>query len=87
MRAWNRITDLRVDLRVRVQVSISIRVAGWGTVFKLAPTGKMTVLYNFTGGNSEGGDPYAGVRDGQGNLYGTTSAGAIGYGTVFKITP
>jgi uncharacterized repeat protein (TIGR03803 family) len=61
---------------------------GWGTVFKLSPTGKMTVLYNFTGGNADGGDPYAGVvRDGQGNLYGTTSAGAIGYGTVFKITP
>jgi len=61
---------------------------GWGTVFKLAPTGKMTVLYNFTGGNADGGDPYAGVvRDGQGNLYGTTSAGAAGYGTVFKITP
>lgn len=61
---------------------------GWGTVFKRAPTGTLTVLYNFTGGNADGGDPYAGVvRDGQGNLYGTTSAGAIGYGTVFKITP
>jgi len=62
--------------------------SGWGTVFKLAPTGKLTVLYNFTGSNADGGDPYAGVaRDGQGNLYGTTSAGALGYGTVFKITP
>ena len=61
---------------------------GWGTVFKRAPTGKLTVLYNFTGGNADGGDPYAGViRDGQGNLYGTASAGALGYGTVFKITP
>jgi uncharacterized repeat protein (TIGR03803 family) len=61
---------------------------GWGTVFKRAPTGKLTVLYNFTGGNADGGDPYAGVvQDSQGNLYGTTSAGAIGYGTVFNITP
>jgi uncharacterized repeat protein (TIGR03803 family) len=61
---------------------------GWGTVFKRAPTGKLTVLYNFTGGEADGGDPYAGVvQDSQGNLYGTTSAGAIGYGTVFKITP
>jgi uncharacterized repeat protein (TIGR03803 family) len=61
---------------------------GWGTVFKRAPTGKLTVLYNFTGGNADGGDPYAGVvQDGQGNLYGTASAGALGYGTVFKITP
>jgi len=46
--------------------------------FKRAPTGKLTVLYNFTGGNADGGDPYAGVvRDGQGNLYGTASAGAL----------
>ena len=61
---------------------------GWGTVFKLSPTGKQTVLYNFNGGNADGGDPYAGVvLDGQGNIYGATSAGAIGYGTVFKITP
>ena len=61
---------------------------GWGTVFKLSPAGKVTVLDNFTGGNADGGHPYAGVvRDDQGNLYGTTSAGAIGYGTVFKITP
>jgi len=61
---------------------------GWGTVFKLSPTGKQTVLYNFNGGNADGGDPYAGVvLDGQGNIYGATSAGAIGYGTAFKITP
>jgi uncharacterized repeat protein (TIGR03803 family) len=61
---------------------------GWGTVFKLSPTGKQTVLYNFNGGNADGGDPYAGVvLDAQGNVYGATSAGAIGYGTVFKITP
>ena len=61
---------------------------GWGTVFKLSPTGKQTVLYNFNGGNADGGDPYAGVvLDGQGNIYGATSVGAIGYGTAFKITP
>jgi uncharacterized repeat protein (TIGR03803 family) len=51
----------------------------------------LTVLYAFTGG-IDGGTPYAGViRDGAGNLYGTTEAGGTsgcgggGCGTVFKI--
>ena len=40
-------------------------------------SGKETVLHAFTG--ADGGDPYAGVvRDAQGNLYGVTSAGALG---------
>ena len=44
---------------------------GCGTVFKLDPTGKETVLYTFTGG-TDGGLPLAGVvRDAAGNLYGT----------------
>jgi uncharacterized repeat protein (TIGR03803 family) len=44
-----------------------------------------TVLHSFTG--SDGAAPYAGlVRDGMGNLYGTTSAGgAYAHGTVFKL--
>jgi uncharacterized repeat protein (TIGR03803 family) len=48
---------------------------GSGTVFKLTPAGKRTVLYNFTGG-VDGGDPAGGViTDGKGNLYGTTALG------------
>jgi len=45
-----------------------------------------TDLYNFTG-SSDGGHPYAGlVRDGAGNLYGTTyDAGSGNYGVVFKV--
>jgi uncharacterized repeat protein (TIGR03803 family) len=60
-----------------------------GTVFKLTPAGTETVLHSFTAGTTDGTQPYAGlVRDGQGNLYGTTHAGgAHGKGTVFKITP
>jgi uncharacterized repeat protein (TIGR03803 family) len=60
----------------------------YGVVFKLDPTGKETVLYNFTG-SDDGGLTYAGVvQDSAGNIYGTTpSFGAYGYGTVFKITP
>jgi uncharacterized repeat protein (TIGR03803 family) len=60
--------------------------AGYGTVFKLAPSGKETVLYSFTGG-ADGINPEAGlVRDTFGNLFGTTyGGGAPGYGTVFKV--
>jgi uncharacterized repeat protein (TIGR03803 family) len=62
---------------------------GCGVVFKLSPCGSgFKVLYSFTGG-AEGSEPQAGlVRDGAGNLYGTTvSGGASGVGVVFKLTP
>ncbi len=42
---------------------------GCGTVFKVSPSGKETVLYNFTGG-SDGQNPYELVGDSKGNLYG-----------------
>src|ERR1017187_2524690 len=60
--------------------------SGCGTVFKLAPSGTLTVLYSFTGG-SDGADPSGGlIMDATGNLYGTTwGGGAYGYGTVFKL--
>jgi uncharacterized repeat protein (TIGR03803 family) len=59
---------------------------GCGVVFKLASTGRETVLYAFTGG-ADGSRPLAGlVRDEEGNFYGTTVAGgASGAGTVFKL--
>ena len=58
---------------------------GYGTVFKVTPTGTETVLYSFTG--SDGAYPVAGlIADASGNLYGTTYyGGANGYGTVFKL--
>ena len=58
-----------------------------GTVFKLDPTGKETVLHSFNGADGE--YPYAGlVQDAKGNLYGTTSEGGdYGYGTVFEVDP
>ena len=61
---------------------------GFGTVFKVTPSGTETVLYSFAGG-SDGEHPYAGVIQGSdGNFYGTTyQGGASGYGTVFKVTP
>jgi uncharacterized repeat protein (TIGR03803 family) len=59
---------------------------GCGVVFKLASTGRETVLYAFTGG-ADGSRPQAGlVRDNKGNLYGTTVAGGTsGAGAVFKL--
>jgi uncharacterized repeat protein (TIGR03803 family) len=59
-------------------------------VFKLETSGMETVLYSFTGG-PDGGSPYGRlVRDGAGNLYGTTASGGdviCGCGTVFKLDP
>jgi len=62
---------------------------GCGTVFKLAPDGTFTMLYNFGSTTSDGTHPTGAlVRDAAGNLYGTTSAGGtLGYGTVFKVDP
>jgi uncharacterized repeat protein (TIGR03803 family) len=59
--------------------------AGNGVVFKLDPTDKETVLHSFTG--TDGSAPSGRlVRDGAGNLYGTTYVGgASGNGVVFKL--
>ena len=60
---------------------------GFGTVFKLHPDGKETILHSFAG-TPDGEDPRSVlVRDGADNLYGTTQYGGTngGYGTVFKL--
>ncbi len=68
---------------------------GCGGIFKMDKTGKLTLLYAFTGG-SDGANPYAGlIRDRYGNLYGVAFAGGsigfcpgtvdVGCGTVFKL--
>jgi uncharacterized repeat protein (TIGR03803 family) len=61
---------------------------GLGTIFKVTPTGTVTVLHSFDGADGE--LCYAGLVQGtDGNLYGTTSFGggnANYSGTVFKIT-
>ncbi|HUI40545.1 MAG TPA: choice-of-anchor tandem repeat GloVer-containing protein [Terriglobia bacterium] len=56
-----------------------------GVVFKLDPQGTETVLYAFTGGADGGGPEAALIRDQEGNLYGTTVSGGLGYGVVFKL--
>jgi len=58
-----------------------------GTVFSITPDGKEKVLHNFAGG-TDGANPYAGLIDVNGTLYGTTTyGGAYGDGTVFALTP
>lgn len=66
---------------------------GYGTVFELTPNSggswTETVLYSFTGGSDGAAPGPSGVIfDGNGNLYGATSAGGdYGNGTVYKLAP
>ena len=62
---------------------------GWGTIFKLDPSGTETVLYSFGSLPTDAMIPYAGlISDKKGNLYGTSiGGGAFGQGTVFKLAP
>jgi uncharacterized repeat protein (TIGR03803 family) len=65
-----------------------------GVVFKLEPTGKETVIHDFTG-QTDGATPQAGlVMDVSGNLYGAALQGGDdscnpphGCGTIFRIVP
>jgi len=64
---------------------------GCGTVFELSPGPKCKwtekVLHSF-GSYYDGGYPWGGlIFDPAGNLYGTTTVGGGGFGTVFQLTP
>ncbi|MGH9493455.1 MAG: choice-of-anchor tandem repeat GloVer-containing protein [Candidatus Sulfotelmatobacter sp.] len=64
---------------------------GCGTVYKLTPSGKETLLYAFKGG-ADGDDPAGAlILDAKGNLYGATYyggvVGSVGNGVVFKVFP
>ena len=64
---------------------------GIGVVYELSPrrVGEWDgrVIYSFQNG-SDGNSPISNlVRDAAGNLYGTTSEGGSGSGTIFKLTP
>ena len=69
---------------------------GEGIVFKMTPTGTVTILHNFcsSGPCLDGAEPYAGLVEGNdGDFYGATLRGGAnqscrnGCGTIFKITP
>lgn len=60
----------------------------YGSVYRISPTGEVSVLHAFTNG-VDGGQPQASLIEGpDGALYGTTSQGGSGYegGTVFRLT-
>lgn len=68
--------------------------SGYGTVFKLSPSGKFKVLHSFTG-QTDGGYPAGLMLDKQDAVYGETTVGGDmscgdnpggGCGVVFKIT-
>lgn len=72
-------------------------LAGCGTVYKLQPSPTpppspilswgLTVLYDFTGGNNDGGDPSSGlVQDQAGNMYGANGGGPNNCGLVFQLS-
>jgi uncharacterized repeat protein (TIGR03803 family) len=60
--------------------------AGYGTVFKLTPSGTLTTLFSFN--NANGAKPVGGlIQVGEGNLFGTTSlGGAANLGVLYRIT-
>jgi uncharacterized repeat protein (TIGR03803 family) len=64
---------------------------GYGTVFKITPSGALTTLYSFCAQTNctDGAEPGAALlQANDGNLYGTTDSGGSigGDGTIFKIT-
>jgi uncharacterized repeat protein (TIGR03803 family) len=65
--------------------------ANAGSVFKLDPSGQVTVLHSFGDGTvpDDGVNPYSGLAlDSSGNLYGTTFFDPVYVGgTIFKLTP
>ena len=63
--------------------------ANGGTIFRELPDGsQFTVLHEFLGAPSDGGNPNGSLIPSGGVLYGMTSqGGAFGRGTVFKVDP
>ncbi|MBA3543311.1 MAG: hypothetical protein H0T83_02565 [Chthoniobacterales bacterium] len=65
--------------------------SGLGTVYKLSPDSvggwSETVLYSFKTGSDGNSSISNLVADAAGNLYGTTSEGGLGSGTIFELSP
>jgi uncharacterized repeat protein (TIGR03803 family) len=60
--------------------------AGDGNVFKITPSGTLTVLHTFTNTGDGGGPTSPPVQGNDGNFYGTTSGTGLG-NTFYKVTP
>lgn len=59
-----------------------------GTLFRLTPSGALTILHNFSGASIDGALPQSGLAQASdGNLYGTTrDGGAFGFGCVYSFS-
>jgi len=68
--------------------------SGWGTLFRIAPSGILTTLYNFCAQSNcnDGAQPEGLVQGTDGSFYGTTDAGGTsgecsnGCGTVYSLS-
>jgi uncharacterized repeat protein (TIGR03803 family) len=61
---------------------------GYGSVFKLTPSGTETILHSFDLNGTDGAHPIARLVLYRRNLYGTTADGGVyAAGTVFEVTP
>ena len=71
---------------VPILSNVAFLVTGLALFLATAQAQTYKVLHNFTG-SGDGATPFAGLTiDASGNLYGTTYAGGIGYGSVYKLT-
>jgi uncharacterized repeat protein (TIGR03803 family) len=63
--------------------------ANQGTIFKVTPSGKLSVLHRFGQSADDAASPRSSlIRDAQGNWYGVTAfGGAFNQGAIFKVTP
>src|SRR5258708_4730146 len=86
----------RTRLRGATAALAALAAFGLGVIaIPSAPAQTFTVLYSFTKSSGDGANPSAGlIRDGAGNLYGTTlnggslacsPGGGVGCGTVFRL--
>ncbi len=99
---WTLASSLFLELEVPFSLALdsagniygaaaSYKGSDCGYVFKTDTTlSTFTVLYKFTGSNGqgpEGCDPESLALDANGDLYGTASGGAYGYGVIWEIAP
>lgn len=63
--------------------------SAYGTVFEIGTNGLgFSVLHNFAGGTggTDGANPHSGLAIAGNTLYGTTTYGGVGFGTIFAVT-
>ena len=71
---------------VRGALTLAVLSALLLTAARPAQAQTYETLYSFTG-TSDGSEPASRLTLNNGNLYGTTYSGGLGYGTVFELTP